>query len=718
MHLNHGIAAMTYQEHILSLCNQVNILLKQKNISDIYFDIDDIKNHLNSVFINAKATAYENRIEEFGVVHPNQLSVLVNCIIAILENPDKHGSILGAMQSGKTTASFTLHWIAPIIYLLTGKKLYISHLLTNQHSHEDQTRTEMEYFFNYYGWLPISCKKNINLPTEKHFQYDNFSKAASLDFYTELFLKRHNLVTILDGNKILRRTAGKNIDRIREICIESKNLDLKPILLVDEPQWGSKSTEEKKSVLSRMVNIFDEEIGGGLYSLIGLSATPFGIHSIKKSFWSESMPLPDTYSGYNIFEGQPIDSNANITPPRTMSFQQFGKEYGISKLFDLNAKEWVDEPTIKTVPDNLSKMIEVIASLPNPWGEPRGICIRAINNNEETKNLVGSLSIDTNKIEILIYNSSNSQKNSIKKAIYNRDKKDLPFVIFVSGSARLGDAFPKSVDYFIELTTKTGFYNSLLQGLLGRACGHGKKSTVIMSSQNIDSINTYVNGNGIACGKYSETVDLSNTIKRKKQNSLIIDFDNTSIINHDAFKKLRDKLQSYFDENIIKDKNRSGKLTKLEGSLNKGNRYIPIIQYFLDFGIFDEIENNQLILFPQYIDEIKLMPQNTKIKDLSVPEKFSILSVDTDNKSYVLIRDSEAIQRQGVKNRGTNQFVITIGLTKVDAQYNILNKNESGYWRVQKVSFPLQQGVRELDNSQCTYPHTSPKDNSDYNRYI
>lgn len=716
---------MFYREHVLSICNSLNTLLKKKDISEIYFDIEKINQLLDSGFLHARAIAYENRVEEFGVVHPNQLSVLADCIRAIIDAPDKHISILGAMQSGKTTASFTLHWIAPIIYLLTGTKIYISHLLTNQHSHEDQTRTEMEYFFNYYAWLPISCKKSLKLQNEQGTQDENFFKSASLELYTELFLKRHNLVTILDVNKILRRTAGKNVDRIKEICIESKTLDLKPILLVDEPQWGSKSTKEKSSVLSRMVKVFDDEIGDKLYSLVGLSATPFGIHSLEERFSPITMPLPDTYSGFNFFEGKPIDKNANITPPTTMSFQEFGIKHGINDLFDLNAKEWSTERT-KTVPESLSKMIEKIVSLPNPWDEPRGICIRAINNNKETEKLADELSVDKNKVEVLVYNSTTSQKSSIKKTIFNRKNKHLPFVLFVSGSARLGDAFPKSVDHFIELTAKTGFYNSLLQGLLGRACGHGKKSTVIMSSENIFSIRDYCLGYGVANGRFSETTELcfrtkNTTKKRKKQSSLIIDFDNRNILNKVVFEKLRYKLQDYFDNNIIKDNN-SGNLKKLEDSLNKGNRHIPIIQYFIDFDIFNEIENYQQQLFPQYLDKIQLMPQNTEIKDSSVSEGFSILSVDSENKSYVLIRDSESIQRQGIKNRGTNQFVITIGLTKVDAQQNILeNKNKSGYWRVQKVSFPLLEPIRETsleDNNIVPEAYTRPRENSDYHRFL
>ena len=60
----------------------------------------------------------------------------------------------------------------------------------------------------------------------------------------------------------------------------------------------------------------------------------------------------------------------------------------------------------------------------------------------------------------------------------------------------MGDAFPRGVDWFLEFTNKAANLNALLQGLLGRACGYGKRSTVIMSANNVQLVEDYKREHG------------------------------------------------------------------------------------------------------------------------------------------------------------------------------------------------------------------------------
>ena len=60
----------------------------------------------------------------------------------------------------------------------------------------------------------------------------------------------------------------------------------------------------------------------------------------------------------------------------------------------------------------------------------------------------------------------------------------------------MGDQFPKDVQYFIEFSQRASDLNSLLQGLIGRACGYGKKSLVILSNRNQQVLDAYVATHG------------------------------------------------------------------------------------------------------------------------------------------------------------------------------------------------------------------------------
>jgi hypothetical protein len=60
----------------------------------------------------------------------------------------------------------------------------------------------------------------------------------------------------------------------------------------------------------------------------------------------------------------------------------------------------------------------------------------------------------------------------------------------------MGDQFPSDVHYFIDFTQQATDLNALLQGLVGRACGYGKNSLVILSDRNHRVLDRYVTTHG------------------------------------------------------------------------------------------------------------------------------------------------------------------------------------------------------------------------------
>lgn len=619
------IMKLSYDQHIKSICGYANSLLKEKNIN-IRFDIRAIEYDLKGRSLNSAKRAFEQSVEEHGVLHENQMRVLTDTILEILSvirnneylEPNLlRGLILGAMQSGKTTASFTLQWLGPILYLATGYKFYPFHLLTNQESHESQTQAELTYFLHYYGWLPLMKENSGDKITLDEFMLnrkvdEEFLDSADLNSYRETYLKRHQFADILSANLLLRRVPGKNVTQIELICEEAIKLDLIPLILIDEPQWGSTKNSKSQPVLMQMFDKVNSALGKLPHAIIGLSATPFEIYE-QEDFFKIHMPLPDTYLGFNFIRGKEIDVSANVKQPEYLSFAQFSYINKMEPL-DFNVRGWKNYEDL-TLPIKLKSLISKVISMPynffteKGFGVPRGICIRAVNNNEDTKRLVRELNLDPEQIEILGYYDQFGKGISVKQMLAERKSPHLPFIIFVTSKARLGDAFPKQVDYFIDLTRKTTNFNALLQGIVGRACGHGKKSTILLSEDNFLMLDTYVKTKGKTHGKYSAGTESIKSTSRKGKNILMIDFDNKNIIGDPNFRALYNDLcwisdKKVFKPGLVKDL-RSSILSSIKG------KKLPIASKLIEHDIYN-ILISSTSLASQHIGKLTLFFQERK----------------------------------------------------------------------------------------------------------
>lgn len=99
-----------------------------------------------------------------------------------------------------------------------------------------------------------------------------------------------------------------------------------------------------------MLQIFDrikEALGSDVPDrvFIGLSATPFELHDIE-AVWTVPQCLTSAYSGFNYFGGRVIDEEADVTPPKTVTFGQFGAEIGLPFLGDISLAAYDAEPDV------------------------------------------------------------------------------------------------------------------------------------------------------------------------------------------------------------------------------------------------------------------------------------------------------------------------------------------------------------------------------------
>ncbi|MDF2602636.1 MAG: hypothetical protein K0Q54_5459, partial [Methylobacterium brachiatum] len=219
--------------------------------------------------------------------------------------------------------------------------------------------------------------------------------------------------------------------------------------------------------------------------------------------WQVYQKLGPAYRGFNWFNGRRIDPTATIRPPQMASFGEMAGPVGSAFLQHVRLDAYSRADRFR----KLAAMIgyggghadyraECAKALRNlimhlvrvgeaQTGGPIGLCLRGLNDNAATEALLREMCLPSGRVERIGWYGDENKGMTVRDAIRCRQHPDRSFLIPVTSKARMGDAFPRQVRYFIDLTQKSSTQNALLQGLLGRACGYGKDTLVVMSEENV-----------------------------------------------------------------------------------------------------------------------------------------------------------------------------------------------------------------------------------------
>lgn len=249
---------------------------------------------------------------------------------------------------------------------------------------------------------------------------------------------------------IQRRVTGDGIKKIADLCRRANSRRFTPLLIIDEPQFGASDrfvkvedeVQRRHCVLAQIFRSIDAALGddAGDRVFIGLSATPYELHDIE-AVWEVKQFLTSTYSGFNFFGGEVIDADADVSPPRTLSFAEFGVETDIPFLRHLSLQAY-DAPgpaferfasKIGYKGNQAEYRLEVERALrtailymaKNGRSTATGICIRLNNNNLRSHQLIQRLNLPRSEIEVIEYFGSDHKGASVKRALAQRQHPDL-----------------------------------------------------------------------------------------------------------------------------------------------------------------------------------------------------------------------------------------------------------------------------------------------------
>ena len=234
----------------------------------------------------------------------------------------------------------------------------------------------------------------------------------------------------------------------------------------------------------------------------------------------------------------------------------------------------------------------------NGSGDSTGICIRLFNNNIRSHRLIQKLNLPQTEIEVIEYFGSDHKGQSVKRAIRGRSNPELPFLIAVTNRARMGDAFPHDVQWFLEFSKKAANLNALLQGLLGRACGYGKHSTVIMSQENSDLVEDYKSSGGGYIYKTSTHSLVVGHYRRGAPTSLIR-------IRREMDDPVVQRFFARVDSEVVAPHIiQNSPSLRAKRAKNQDFRTGPLLRIASELGLFEHIEQQEFRekFFPTYPD--------------------------------------------------------------------------------------------------------------------
>ena len=729
----------TYVRHLEALEGVFNDHAAEKGLQARISVRDAVFMARNGMILD-RIGSYFNRDDDSGVLHDAQLRTAIDCIIQMLDQPGDNGVVLGAMQSGKTTTSLALQLAGPIVYMLTGRRIYPIYLITSHTSQEDQTNIELMRFLDYYGLIKIERQDGDALTTLDA----GFVMSPTINYYRGQVL-RGALGDIHMGPRledfVHRRVQGQRLHQIADLCARANAQGFESLLMIDEPQYGASDRivvndngdeEVRPCVLVQIFQAIEDVIGEGNHSFIGLSATPYEVHELE-SVWVVRQYLTSAYRGFNFFGRRTISDDVVTEPPVTLGFSELATRFELPAFANISMAAYTGTPARfaayarqagyagtqaqyqQRVRDAVKAAILRIIRDAN--GRPIGICVRPFNNNARSADFLRQLDLESAGIEVVGYYGSEFSGRSVKRAISDRQHKERPFVIVVTNRARMGDAFPSSVQWFFDFAARVSDLNALLQGLLGRACGYNKNSTVVMSDDNASLVADYRRTMGGYFYKTSRHSVIAGGFRRGAPTSLIrVRADMDDDVVREFFRQINEQI---IPAQVIQDRS-TLQTTRTRGGFRVG----PIIKIAADLGLFDYLESPAVAgaLFPNIPGGFQIVRPDQRVPHSRDGRMLGYTMIG-DECRFTFRWTSGEGSHTGVASRGygardatdraraANGLEPQIHMEKInpDTGEVVFDKGAAipiaGNWRPYMVTLPLLEPVRELQEGLASYPN-------------
>jgi hypothetical protein len=504
-------------------------------------------------------------------VFENQIKTFAKLTKQIFENPSKNKIILGMLQSGKTGTTMLVHLFPVIAKLINDDNYIVIDLLTNRLGHKKQTEQEMDNFYN--------CFENVKITSN--------NKSLSLKDYTDEINNRFNFPTT-----VYARTNNKtNINKLNDFVKSAKEQNFNVIYAIDEIHWGQEANSVFEKYLKNNLDNIKSNRSKDIF--IGASATPFQYSNLTEVETIHQF-LGDNYHGPNFYEGEIHDYSAKTTNQTIIGFNELALPLNevipnafhfINQFNDFRNYGLFDAENIQEYRKTCSNIFEQFIKEVFENKTKTGMVVRWTNDNQSTNDFIKTLNLEN--ITVINYYGKNANLDIKQTIIEETLGSNENFIIFVTGAARMADAFPINVKYFVDFTFESATLASLLQGLYGRSCGYNKNSTVYLSENNASNLREYIRTKGKFVIHPHESVVVDKQKRGRKPMSITFDTETTNKQLLSAFKAIQETVVYPWLDNNANTLKSASKL-KLKAFKNTA-RKVPLFD-ILNEEILCEIE--------------------------------------------------------------------------------------------------------------------------------
>jgi hypothetical protein len=505
-------------------------------------------------------------IDDGKELFENQIRTMVRLLFYVLMNPKRAGLIVGALQSGKTGIGMAIKLLmAPMLYLLTGVRIYPHFISTNQWNHVQQSNTALEAAVALYGHVEIFASRDhmddaltvsayldsfhdimdsefTRFRIDNKQEHANFVASPTVGTYKNTIARLNGATDddeISKIDEIMIRSPGGSVEAVRRLIELAERNNFYLLLILDEPQYGSSGDfahinakgKLRGGVLNQMFFDSIKKIisPNNMHMLVGLSASPFGLTDADRLFTLHAY-VPENYFGPNCFDGDVLDSSKPwglAAAPTIYDWDSLESASGIAgagQIRDLliakAPRRKKGDPVLSLEQQDadrkaqrirggklLNKLVRAMVSDPsNP--EQYGVLLRACKTNELTAQMANEAKLSKYFTLVHFYNKTEALSANLKGELkkYRREAalSGKPVLILITARGRMADSFPNWVEFFMDFTAANGDMNSKLQGVFGRACGVNKPySKVFVNSLVANDLRRYILSNGSEKGAKS-----------------------------------------------------------------------------------------------------------------------------------------------------------------------------------------------------------------------
>lgn len=443
--------------------------------------------------------------------------------------------LLGLVQSAKTATQIVAGIIAAIAkYLTDGRWTHPIHLIPN---HKGSYRSQFKKKYNEL----IRCIRDAVI------SYNG--KSISIGQYMEdLLIKRNEIMakartdakstfnrsqwnTLVEmsakiaGDKELILPMSVKIRDVLQVMFKGfKENNHRSILIRDEAH----SAIAKKSVTDRLMS--DDRLSeSSIYDIINRCNGDALFMATSATNWAAlhldlvCLRVNDAYCGldfaYEDDNGQIVRvawrHGVEIKTPEILSLSQMAARLGYEPLKWIRPHwyayqdaffQHMEEEGLQNLFSGhqdyrrkcivgISKMVNSLLIEDNVKGH-RGALVRFVNDNDLMNDAVAMLKeyLDSRIKIVKEYGDSHETIDDLL-AENKIGPKDI-YVVLATAGARMSDSFPKECGYGIDLTYNSETLTAIIQGVLGRMCGYFKTPLVVLSDENVKTIQKKYIDNG------------------------------------------------------------------------------------------------------------------------------------------------------------------------------------------------------------------------------